>query len=105
LNLDRLGFFRGNKQGCSAKKKGVRTHPKNSHFKTASNSLAKREKAWERHSHALFSHYIPGTISPPKPSRGDGTGLGHGHCVLTSMFKTNRMLLWWTLDSTATTRN
>jgi len=27
------------KQGCSADNKGVETHPKNSHFETASNSV------------------------------------------------------------------
>jgi len=37
-------------QGCSANKKSVRTHPKNSHFKTASNSFLKQnvKKVWER---------------------------------------------------------
>ena len=31
-------------------------------------------------------------------------GRGRSSCVPTSMFMTNSMLLWWTLDNTATTR-
>jgi len=38
-------------QGCSANKKGVGTHPKNSHFKTASNSFW--SKTWIRCGNAV----------------------------------------------------
>ena len=48
-------------QGCSADKKGVGTHPKNSHFKVVSSSFwSKREKGVGTPSHAIPLHYTPG---------------------------------------------
>ena len=48
-------------QGCSANSKGVGTHPKDSHFKTASNYILKQnvKKVWEHRSHVFPPHYTP----------------------------------------------
>ena len=66
------------RQGCCANKNVVGTHPKIAILKLLQSHLkAKREKVWERRSHAFPLHYIPGCHHCPRKlclSPGDGSG-------------------------------